>query len=89
MDHHLNPTKAALTIGLFIGGAHLVWSLLVALGWAQPLVDFVLWMHMVNMPYVVKPFDIGAATTLIIVTTIVGYILGFIFARIWNRMHRA
>ena len=87
MDH-LNPQKAAITVGLFIGGWHLVWSLLVAFGWAQPLVDFVLWMHMLSLPYVVKPFDISAATTLIILTTVAGYIFGLIFARIWNRMYR-
>ncbi len=88
MDHHLNPQKAALSIGLFIGGWHLVWSLLVAFGWAQPLVDFVLWMHMISLPYVVKSFDMSAAATLIILTTVAGYIFGLIFARIWNRMHR-
>ncbi len=88
MDHHLNPQKAAITVGLFIGGWHLVWSLLVAFGWAQPLVDFVLWMHMISLPYVVRPFDVSAAITLIILTTVAGYIFGLIFARIWNRMHR-
>lgn len=87
MDH-LNPQKAAVTVGLFIGGWHLVWSLLVALGWAQSLVNFILWMHMISLPYVVKPFDISAATTLVVLTTVGGYVFGLIFARIWNRMHR-
>ncbi len=87
MNHHVNPAKAALTFGAFLGGLHLVWSVLVLFGWAQPIVNFVLWMHMISLPYVVKAFDLIAATTLVVVTTIVGYILGFAFARIWNRMH--
>ncbi|MDE1919778.1 MAG: hypothetical protein KGH56_03785 [Patescibacteria group bacterium] len=89
MDHHINPKKAALTAGAFIGGWHLVWSILVALGWAQAIVDFVLWMHMINLPYVVKPFDLSAAVTLVLITTLAGYVFGYIFAKIWNRMHRS
>ena len=88
MDHHLNPQKAALSIGLFIGGWHLVWSLLVAFGWAQALINFVLWMHMISLPYVVGAFNLTAATTLVIITTVAGCVMGNIFARIWNRMHR-
>lgn len=88
MDHHINPTKTALTVGAFIGGWHIVWSLLVAFGWAQVLIDFVLWMHMMTVPWVVKPFDLAASATLVIVTWIFGYVIGYIFAKLWNRMHR-
>jgi len=88
MDHHINPTKTALTVGAFVGGWHIVWSLLVAFGWAQVLIDFVLWMHMMSVPWVVKPFDLTAAATLVIVTWVFGYVIGYVFAKIWNRMHR-
>jgi len=88
MNHHIDPRRAGYASGAFVGGCHLVWSLLVALGWAQALIDFILWMHMVTLPYVVKAFDLTAATTLVIVTAIAGYIFGNVFAGIWNRMHR-
>ncbi len=88
MDHHINPTKTALTVGAFIAGWHIVWSLLVAVGWAQPLINFVLWMHMMSMPWVVKPFDLTASVTLVVITWVFGYIIGYAFAKIWNRMHR-
>jgi hypothetical protein len=89
MDHYINPAKVALTFGVFIGGWHLVWSVLVALGLAQPLIDFILWAHMISLPWIVKPFDLTASLTLIIITSVVGYAFGYIFAKIWNRMHRA
>ncbi len=89
MEHHIDPAKTALTVGVFIGGGHVIWSILVALGVAQGIVDFVLWMHMISLPYVVKAFDFSAAATLIIITSIVGYVVGYLFANIWNRMHRA
>jgi len=78
----------ALTFGVLLGGVHLVWSILVALGWAQALVNFSLSAHMVSAPVVIKAFDLSAAVTVIIIATIIGYIIGYIFARIWNRLHR-
>lgn len=87
MDHHINPHKTALSVGAFFGFVHIVWSLFVALGWAQPIVNFALWAHMASVPLVIKPFDLATSVTLIVVVSIIGYIVGSIFARIWNRVH--
>src|SRR5262249_39958326 len=46
---HFSPTKTALAVGVFLGVWHLVWSLLVALNWTQPLYDFILWAHMIHL----------------------------------------
>ncbi len=88
MNHHIDPAKTGLVVGAFIALWHVVWSALVALGLAQSLVDFVLWMHMISLPYVVKAFDLSAAATLVVITWIFGCIIGYVFAKIWNRMHR-
>lgn len=87
--NHLNPNKTGLALGKLVGGLHLVWAILVALGSAQALVNFSLWAHMVSMPVVVGAFDITAAITIIIVATAAGYVLGYLFAKIWNYLHRA
>lgn len=86
--NHLNPKKTGLAVGELLGGVHIVWSVLVALGWAQALVNFSLWAHMVSTPVVVKPFDISAAITVVVVATAVGCALGYAFAKIWNYLHR-
>lgn len=86
---HLDQHKAGLVAGVFIGGWHVIWSILVGIGWGQPLIDFILWAHMVHLPYIVGPFDVVAAATLIVLTTVTGYAIGWIFAFIWNRLHRA
>ncbi|OGG64870.1 hypothetical protein A3C94_01295 [Candidatus Kaiserbacteria bacterium RIFCSPHIGHO2_02_FULL_55_17] len=88
MNHHIVPAKAGLALGALVGGVHLVWSILIALGWAQALVNFSLWAHMVSAPVVIKAFDLSAAVTVIIIATIIGYVIGYIFAHIWNRLHR-
>lgn len=85
---HLNPQKTGLALGKLLGGIHLVWAILVALGWAQGLVEFSMWAHMVKMPVVVQAFDLSAAATVIIVATLIGYVLGFVFAKISNWLHR-
>ena len=87
--NQLNPRTTGFIVGAFVGGCHVVWSVLVALGWAQALVNFMLWAHMVAMTYTVQPFDLTAALTLVIVTTLVGCVAGYVFALIWNRMQRA
>jgi hypothetical protein len=51
------------------------------LGWAQPIIDFIFWAHMIRPVYVIKPFDPVAAVTLIIVTAAIGYIFGFVGGR--------
>ncbi|OGG39663.1 hypothetical protein A2118_03180 [Candidatus Kaiserbacteria bacterium GWA2_50_9] len=87
--NHLNPKKVGLAVGKFLGGVHLVWAVLVALGWAQALVNFSQWAHMVSVPVVVEPFNLTAAITVILVATAVGFVLGYAFAHIWNYLHRS
>jgi hypothetical protein len=86
--NQLNVQKTALTFGIFLGGWHFVWSILVALGVAQAIYDFILWAHMIHFQIAIGPFDLIAAVTLIVITCAVGYVMGFAFAYIWNRLHR-
>ena len=83
-----NPNKVGLVVGALIGSWHLVWSLLVLIGWAQPIIDFIFWAHMIKPVYFVKPFDPVAAVSLIVVTAVIGYVFGFLGAVIWNKLHR-
>ena len=84
----LNEKKVALTVGLFVGGLHILWSGFVLIGFAQPVLDFVFWVHMIANPYTVTAFGLTQALTLITVTTSIGYIGGWIFAWFWNQIHR-
>jgi len=88
MNQHLNPTKTGLAVGKLFAIVHLVWSLLIALGWAQALINFSQWAHMVSMPVVVGAFDLSAAITVIIFAALIGCIIGYVFAKIWNWLHR-
>lgn len=82
-----NPNKVGLVIGVLIGGWHLAWSAMVLFGWAQPILDFIFWAHMIRPVYIVKSFDPMAAITLIITTAALGYTSGLLGAMVWNKLH--
>jgi hypothetical protein len=83
-----NTHKVGLVIGALIGAWHFLWAFLVLIRWAQPIIDFIFWAHMIKPVYFVKPFDPVAAVILIVITTVIGYFFGFLGAIIWNRLHR-
>lgn len=84
----LDAAKTALVFGCLLGGWHLLWSLLVFFGIAQPLVDFILWMHMISLPYRVTGFTLTQSLTLIVITFGMGYLGGWVFAWVWNYFHK-
>ncbi|MBL8645073.1 MAG: hypothetical protein JNK21_14150 [Rhodospirillaceae bacterium] len=84
----LNTGRVAVIFAAVIGGWHLFWSLLVAAGVAQAILDFVFWMHMLKPAFSVEPFDFTKSATLVLVTAVLGYVIGWIFAWLWNVVHR-
>jgi hypothetical protein len=82
------PNRVGLVIAALIGGWHLVWVILVATGWAQPLINFIFWAHMIRPVYLVAPFDPVAAGTLLMITFFSGYVFGYVGGSLWNRVHR-
>ena len=83
-----NPQKTGLVFGALLGGWHLVWSVLVLTGVAQSLYDFILWAHMIHLQIIIGPFDATATATLIVITSVFGYVIGYTGALVWNRVHR-
>lgn len=84
----LNASKVAITFALLTGGWHVVWTILILTGLAQPIINFIFWLHMVSVPYNVTGFSIVQAVSLIVTTFLIGYVVGLIFAFVWNKMHK-
>ncbi len=84
----MNGKKFGLVLGSFAAFVHLVWAVLVALNWAQPLSDFVHRMHFLNNTMSVMPFDFGRALLLIVIAFVMGNVVGNIFAFFWNKINK-
>ncbi|HSD98272.1 MAG TPA: hypothetical protein VLB73_01060 [Patescibacteria group bacterium] len=84
----LHEGKVALSVGIFLGVWHAMWSLLILVGVAQPLLDFIFWAHMLSTPFRVTGFSLTQAIVLVLVTFAVGYIGGWVFAKVWNMMRK-
>ena len=84
----VQPKRTGLVLGSFAALIHLVWSLLVAAGWAQPLIDFIYKVHFLNNPFEVQAFDPARALLLIVVTFAVGFVAGSVLGLIWNKAQK-
>jgi hypothetical protein len=84
----LNPNQTGLVVGAFIGLWHFVWGLVVVGGMATLILDFIYSIHFLSNPFLVQPFDVVKWITLIIVTAVFGYIVGYVFALLWNKLHK-
>ncbi|MFA6415821.1 MAG: hypothetical protein WCW47_03610 [Candidatus Paceibacterota bacterium] len=84
----MKTNKTGVVWGLFFALFHLFWAVLVAIGLAQPMMDFIFKIHLMNNPYVIAPFDLTLAIMLVVITFVVGYVLGVVFTWIWNKLHQ-
>ncbi len=80
--------STGMALGVFVALMHAVWMLAIYLGVAQMYMNWIFGLHLLTNPYRVLPFNFSAALTLIVVTFVVGYVMGWVFAFIWNRLHK-
>ena len=74
------PLKAALIGGFTLSALHTCWIMIVASGWAQPLLDFIFKLHMLNSPFIVQPFSVVLSLELITLTFVIGAFYGLVFS---------
>lgn len=79
--------RAGIVAAAVFAGWHVLWSLLVLSGLGQIFYDFILWAHMIHLQITIGPFEPVAAITLVLCTATIGYVIGFLGAWAWNRVH--
>jgi hypothetical protein len=82
----MNLFRTSAISGLCLASLHFSWIVLVALGWAQPFMDFIFKLHMLNSPLQVQPFDIVLGIGLLLITFLIGCFYGLIFYLVKNRI---
>jgi len=83
--NRIHAHSLGLALGAFLALWHTLWALLVWLGAAQWLLDFVFRLHMITPPYKVGAFNFGTALALVLITACIGYVTGFVIGIIWDR----
>ncbi len=82
------PKKVGLVFAALLGGWHVVWALLVLIGAAQPVIDFIFWAHMIRPLYIINGFALLPAVVLVVITSGLGYVLGYLGTILWNKLHQ-
>ena len=80
----LDKNKVGLTLAIFFAAMHALWALAVALGVGQKFFDYVFPMHFLNNVYSVMAFNAGTAVLLVVMAFVCCYIMGWLFAALWN-----
>ncbi len=75
-------------MGSFAAVMHVGWSILVMLGLAQPLYNWALSLHAIEVPVTIGEMSIGGAIVLVVVAFVMGNIVGWIFASVWNKVNQ-
>lgn len=76
-------------VGLFVGTVaalcHLIWVVLVGAGVAQKMVTWLFSMHFVQIAgYTVAEFNWLTALELVVMTFVVGYVVGYVLTLLWG-----
>lgn len=80
----VSPNRVGLSVAAVVAGWHVVWSLLIAFGGAQRVLEFAYKLHSMKAEAVVGPFNFATAALLVLVTAILGYVSGAVAAITWN-----
>jgi hypothetical protein len=84
----VNSHKLGLVFGGMMAIVHAVWSLLVFMGIAKLFMDWIFGLHFLSFQYSINPFDFPNALILVVVTSVIGYALGYVCGWLWNLAHR-
>lgn len=80
----LNKSRVALFFGTVVALAHAIWAVLVAAGWAQGFMEWVMARNFLSTTHTVGSFDLANAVGLVALAFFIGLVDGYILATLWN-----
>ena len=80
----MNKHKVGMALGMICAFFGFVWSIVVALGLGQWMVDKKMHLLFLNNPFTILPFNFWKMVALVVGLYVGAYIMGWIFAYVWN-----
>ena len=86
---HISVGRTAMAVGTVFAAWHTMWVVLVGLGWATEVLNFILELHFLKISFQVASYSAFTAFSLVAITFCAGALLGAIFACVWNWLTNA
>ena len=84
MADEINKNQLGLTLGIVFTILHALWVIIVWVGLGKSVVDWMHSIHFLSDVHTITAVSLGTAVIGIIVAFVSGYVLGWVFAAIWN-----
>ena len=84
MVEEVNKNHLGLVLGSLTGLMHLIWVIVVGFGLGQSLANFWHSLHFLGDMHTIAGFSFGTAVLGVILAFAGGYVVGFVFATLWN-----
>lgn len=82
----VSESKAGMVLGVFAVIVQSFWALIVYLGIAQPLFNWGITLHFLNLTIPVAAFSSVITLMSLIFHFVAGYLFGWFLAYLWNRI---
>lgn len=80
----IRKNHLGITLGVFFALLHAIWAFLVATGIGQRIFDWIFPLHFIDNMYYILDFNLATAVFLVIAAFIGGYVMGWLFAAMYN-----
>jgi hypothetical protein len=84
MADEINKNQLGLTLGILFTIMHILWIIVVLIGWGKSIADWLHSVHFFGDAHTIIPVSLGVSLIGIIAAFISGYVTGWVFAAIWN-----
>ncbi len=82
----LSGLKTGLTVAAVSALWHTCWLTLIATNTAQSVSDALFRLYSVEPAYLISPFHLDIALTLLVISSAGAFALGYVFALVWNSL---
>ncbi len=87
MKEGLNKNSAGLSLGIIFLAVHIIWFIAVGLGFGKEFLSWIIGTHFITLNIQITEFGIISAVFTLVRAFIAGYIIGWLFVFIYNKIN--